>query len=433
MRWIWTGIFGLILLFGAAGAWWVFLAPPRVTVLSVAAGERGSDSHTLMGEIAEVLERHSDTLRLDVRTSANASSSISRINRGDVDLAAIRSNTPAYANINLVVDLFADYFLLMTRAGSTFSGQRQPLDRVTDLPSHSIAIPESGSSGNLSFWSIIDHYKVPPESIRTRALPRAKAAEAFITGQVDAFFLVSSIRDPFLLDFLEETVERGIGVAFLPIDQAQAMTLKRPYLEPSTIVKGAFDGSIPLPRSNIMTASLHRILVTSDSTDEEAIGELVRTIFENRLDLLMRMTLSSSLRDPRQEATASLPLHPGAARFYDRDQPSFLHENAEPMALIVTTTAMLLSALIALRRSLLARAKNRGDDYNSKLVALTGRARRCDDPVMLEAMKQELHEMLEIAVEALDTDQVTEEAFQSFSFLWASARDTVQEQLAKHG
>lgn len=415
----------------AAGVWWVFFAVPEIRTLSVAAGSRGSDSHVLIKEVAEVLTRHSSTLRLDVRTSRNSSSSVSRINRGDVDLATIQSNTPAYTNINLVADLFADHFLLITHEQNARLQQKDPLYRISDIAGRRIAIPESGTIANLSFWSVIDHYKIPPEGFVSMALPDKKAIDAFLTGRADAIFLVRSLRDPTLLNFIQEAGLRNIPLQFIAVEQAEAMTLKRPYLESARIVKGAFDGRLPLPKEDVITPSLHRLLVAGADVDEDLIYELVRVIFENRLDLLIRMALSSAIQDPRRAGVASLPLHPGAERFFDRDQPSFLQENAEPMALGVTVTAMILSALVALRRSLNARAKNTGDKYNDQLLAIAQRARVADSVAELDAMGEELVEMLEKVVHALDTDKITEEGFQSFSFIWASTKETVNEQVGR--
>ncbi|MGI9354092.1 MAG: TAXI family TRAP transporter solute-binding subunit [Rhizobiaceae bacterium] len=141
-------------------------------------------------------------------------------------------------------------------------------------------------------------------------------------------------------------------------------------MEPARIVKGAFDGQAPLPRQDVVTPSLHRLLVAHADTDLKLVQELVTTIFENRLDLLIRMSLSSAIRDPRSEAAAALPVHEGARRYYDRDQPSYLQENAEPIALMITIAAMIFSALLALRRNLASRAKNRGDDYNHQLLRI---------------------------------------------------------------
>ena len=57
------------------------------------------------------------------------------------------------------------------------------------------------------------------------------------------------------------------------------------------IVKGAFDGGAPLPVRDIITPSVHRLLVAGASVDENAVHELTKVIFDNRLDLLIRMSL----------------------------------------------------------------------------------------------------------------------------------------------
>ncbi len=431
MRLIWGTIFLLIGLIAAVGGWWVFVSVPETRILTVAAGRQGSDSHVLMKEVSEVLIRHSKTLRLNIVESRSSSDSISQINRGEIDLATIQSNTPAYTSINVVADLFTDYFLLISQDYRTAAEQGRNFDQISGIRKKRIAIPESGTEANLSFWSVVDHYKVPPEGFSSVATPRQKGVEQFLAGNVDAIFLVSSLRDPELLSFIGEAGLRGIPIKFIAINQAEAMTLKRPYLKSVRIVKGAFDGHVPLPKEDVATPSLNRLLVTAADTDEELIHELVRVIFENRLDLLIRMALSSSIQDPRQEGVATLPLHPGAARFFDRDKPSFLQENAEPMALIVTLIAMIISAMLALRRSLQARAKNQGDRYNDQLLRIAERARANADPEELQEMKDELVALLERAVRALDTDKITEEGFQSFAFIWGSTKDTVNERLRR--
>lgn len=431
MRLIWTLVFGVILAIAAAGVWWVFFAPVEIRTLKVAAGERGSDAHTLMREVSEVLERHSETLRLEVLESRNSSEAISAINSRAVDLATIESNTPAYATINLVADLFPDYFLLISREPSESPPFPQAISTIEDIRGRRIAIPEAATVGNLSFWSAIDHYKLPPESFRTFAWPRERTFEGIITGQVDAIFLLSSVRDPFLLSLVEEAGIRNIGLRFIPLAQAEAMALKRPYLEPVKIVRGAFDGQVPLPREDVITPSLQRLLVAHADTGEELVRELVETIFENRLDLLIRMSLTSAIRDPRSERTAALPIHEGARRYYDRDQPSFIQENAEPIALMITIAAMIFSALLALRRTLANRAKNMGDDYNHRLLRIAHGARGTNEVDELEKLKQDLIELLDTVVEALDKDKVSEDAFQSFAFLWGSTKDTINDRIKR--
>ncbi len=419
MKTIWVFIFGVILLLALGGGWSAYKDSQKVVTLTVAAGPQGSDSHTLLQEISEVVERHSTTLRLDVQTSRNSSDNISLINRGEVDLATVQSNTPAYTSVNLVTDLFPDYFMLITR-------EDRSRYRVKDVVGARVAIPEEGSSGSMSFWSVIDHYSVAPLSFRTFSVSRSKGVDLFLSGKVDMIFMVNSLRDPFLLlNLMEEARLRKIVLRFIPIHQAEAMAFKRPYLEPKTIVKGTFDGGAPLPVRDIMTPTVHRLLVAGAAVDEDAVHELTKIIFNNRLDLLIRMSLSAAITNPQTTSGASLSIHPGAASFYDRDKPSFLQENSESMAFIITIFAMVGSALLALRRNLQARAKNRGDVYNETLLDISSRARKTKSTKALGQMKKELTVVLETAVHALDTDEITEEGFQSFAFLWSATRDEV--------
>lgn len=439
MRRIWIPVFGLILAIAAGGYWYVFERDVAPTELRVLAGARGSDAFVLMSEISEVVERHSATVRLRVMEGSTSSNSISAINEQRVDLATIESNTPAYSDIKLVANLFVDYFLLVSRQPDREpalpAGQQAMLDAagvqprtVTDLPQMRIAIPPSGSAANRAFWSVVDHYKVPPERLKTVAVNTERAEVEFLAGRVDAIFVVSSLRDPFLLSLIGEAGLRNVALNFVPIDQADAMKLKRPYLNAETVVKGAFDGALPLPKTDIVVPGLNRLLVAGDWVEEEAIRELVDVVFSNRLDLLIRMPLSSSIANPRDQGLVSLGLHGGAESFYDRDQPSFLQENAEPMALVVTISALLFSAALGLRRSMAGRAKNRADTYNEQLLDIARRARETRDVAELKALSDELAEVLETVVHALDTDQVTEEGFQSFGLLWGSVRDTLRDQ-----
>lgn len=409
-------------------AYWYMQRPADLIELRVAAGPRGGDAHTLMSEVAELVEKHSDLIRLEVAQTTNSSVNIARLHDNRADLAVVEANTPAYSNIQLVADLYSDYFLFIAHA---YRGA--PLKDILDLPGHRIAIPEEGSSGSRSFWSVIDHYGVAPERFRAPSVRRHKATELFIKGAVDGVFLVTSLRDPFVLAFIAELDRRRIATRFLPIDQADAMALKRPFLKSATVVRGALDGANPVPREDVRTVRLQRLLLAREDTPPAAITELLKIIFDNRLDLLIRMPLSAAISSSAAKDGAHLALHEGARSFYERDKPNFLQENAEPITLLVTLAAMFVSGMVALRRSLLSRAKNRVDVYNEQLLDIAAKLRETDAPADLDVMRLELAELLERVVHALDTDKVTGQGFQSFSFLWTAVRDALDDRERKLG
>lgn len=415
----------LLLLTGLGVAGWLWFTRERpIETLSVAAGPYRSDSFELMREVADVLERQSDFLRLKVVPTRDSSRNISVLNAGGADLATIRSDTPVAANVQIIADLFPDYFLLMTRPETSIRG-------IADLHGKVVAIPPFGTDEFRSFWAVADHYDLPVNAVRWITRPFEQAADGLLSGELDAIFTVRSLRDRLLLNLFEDASLKRETLSIVEIEQAPAIAIKRPFLSSDEIPKGAFGGNPPIPRRDTLSSTVKRLLVTRDDVDPEIIAELTRILFENRLDLVIRFALASAIIKPEEEGGLSIPLHEGSERYYFRDQPSFLQENAEPIALMITIAAMLGSGLLALRARLTNSQKNRMDSYNYRLLDIADKARNCTEPAQLRAFKGELYTTLETVVRALDTDEVTEEGFQSFSLLWESVREMLNDRQAE--
>ncbi len=240
-------------------------------------------------------------------------------------------------------------------------------------------------------------------------------------------FTVRSLRDRLLLNLHEDALLKGQDLSLVEIDQAPAIAIKRPFLGSTEIPKGTFGGNPVVPRRNILTSSVTRTLVTRVDVDPAPIRELTSILFENRLDLIIRFALASAIQKPDIENGLSIPLHDGAMQYYNRDQPSFLQENAEPIALMLTVAAMLFSGFLALRSRLTSGQKNRMDSYNYKLLEIADLARNSPDRQNIEELKNRHYGILESVVRALDSDEVTEEGFQSFSLLWESVREVIND------
>lgn len=391
-----------------------------ITELTVAAGPYKSDSYELMQEIADVASRQSEFLRIKVQNTKDSSQNISILNKGKVDLATIRSDTPVVSNIRMIADLFPDYFQIIANDTSQIS-------KISDLKGKTIAIPSFGTDEFRSFWAVADHYDISATSVNWKSLPFALAGKMLLAGEIDAIFTVRSLRDRLILNLYEDASLKSQNLKLIEIDQADAISVKRPFLRSNMIPKGTYSGAPAAPSRNITSTSVTRTLVSREDISPEVIRELTKILFENRLDLVIRFSLASAIQKPNLEKGTSVPLHEGAENYYNRDEPSFLQENAEPIALMITIAAMVFSALIALRSRLMSGQKNRMDSYNYMLLDIADKARKSEDINVIKALKEELYSILETVVRALDTDEVTEEGFQSFSLLWESVREVLNE------
>ncbi|MEL6922145.1 MAG: TAXI family TRAP transporter solute-binding subunit, partial [Pseudomonadota bacterium] len=187
----------LIVAIGSVGGWFWLNRDQAPDVLTVATGPFGSDAYVLMREVAEVVERHSDTLRLSVKASRDASQNIAMLNRGEIDTAVIRSDTPVVSDVRVIADLYPDMMHLITLMDSgVFS--------VNDLQRVTVSIPEFGTDSFRSFWVLGDHYDLPIERMRWEAEPFAEGAQKLLNRDVAALFTIRSLRDAQLIRMFED-------------------------------------------------------------------------------------------------------------------------------------------------------------------------------------------------------------------------------------
>ena len=411
----------LALLAIGLAAFWNLRQAEGPTVLTVAADRRGSDSHTLMRELAAVLRRHSDTLRLRVLATRGSSRNMALLAQGRVELATVRSDAPVASDVRSVADLFPDFFQIVTRPGLQIGS-------INALKGITIAIPPDGTEENRAFHMLLDHYDVEASSLRWRAMSFRAAASRLLRGEVDALFTVRSLRDGGLISLFEDASLARVTLGLVPIRQAEAIAVKRPFLSVGTIPVGTYTGANPTPRADTPTVSVTRVLMTRADVPDEAIRELARVLFGHRLDLTTRFALASAIDRPGGiKGNTTAPPHDGAQAWFDRDEPSFVQENAEPLALMVAVMTALFSMGLALRARLNSVQKNRLDAYNYDLLDIGDRARTAGDKGELDALKAQHFAVLETVVRALDTDEVTEEGFQSFSLLWEAVRQTIED------
>ncbi len=419
-RWL---VLALLILCIAVGYLFLTRSPDQQTI-RIAAGPYRSDSYELMREVADVVSRHSDWLKIEVVATRDSSRNTTLLNERTVDAATIRSDTPVASDVRLIADLFPDYFQILTR-------RDKPVFKVKNLIGKRVAIPRFGTDEFRSFWILGDHYDLPINGIQWRAMDFEAAADELLNGTVDAIFTVRSLRDRLLLNLFADAKLKSLALRFVDIDQAEAIALKRPFLGVGTVPMGAFVGRNPVPFIDTTTSTVDRLLVTREDMPEEVAREITRILFEHRFDLTIRFSLASAIKQPNFTVGSPIALHEGAEQYYTRNEPSFIQENAEPLALLVTVFALLSSSLFAMRSRWEATQKNRMDSYNFTLLDIAEKARSSNDLSELKNMRNELFGQLEHVVIALDTDAVTEEGFQSFSLLWESVKDVVNDRISE--
>jgi hypothetical protein len=192
--------------------------------------------------------------------------------------------------------------------------------------------------------------------------------------------------------------------------------LRKPAIRPGTIPKGSYRGNPPLPQQNLETASVQRLLVVSEKVPSKIVYQITSVLFERRRELSELNTLASFISAPEVGAGTHLPLHEGAAKYYDREKPSVWSEQANFLRTLASLIAIFGSMIFAFRNWYQSAQKNRGDASNKDLLALYESAKTREHPG--EYYQQELGNILTVVIDDLDNDRISRVGFDEFSFTW---------------
>lgn len=404
----------------AAGAW-RFVGARGPQRLAVAAGPRDGEAFVLAEALARVARSVPPQLEIEVLETAGSSENMRLVETGRVDLATVQADNEVLPRAALVAPLYPDSFQLLVRESS---GIRS----VSDLAGHRIAIPPEGGGQFRSFWFLAAHYGLDPSTVTALPMSASAANFAMLEGAVDAAFRVRAPGNASVLELID-----AAPVRLVPIRQGAALGLKQPALGPGTIPAGSYRGHPPLPERELETVTVSRLLVARLGLEEEVVRRITSLLFEQRTALVAVTPLAGFVTTPDRMATTSMPVHPGAQRYYDREKPTFWERNARALAPLLSILALLFSGALALRARFQRAQKDRADRYNLELMRISEEARGSREAGELLKLRDELHRILRTVLEDLEHDRVTREEFDFFSFSWQAADTVVRDELARRG
>src|SRR5262249_29108742 len=133
----------------------------------------------------------------------------------------------------------------------------------------------------------------------------------------------------------------------IPIENAGAIAEKEPAYESFDIPKGTLRGSPPVPEDDVTTLQVSYYLVGKKGLDKDTIEGFTEDFTTARRSLLAGCPIVAQVKAPDTEAGAYLPVHAGAAEFYNGTQLSFLDKWSNAIFLAPMAIGALISVVAA--------------------------------------------------------------------------------------
>jgi TRAP transporter TAXI family solute receptor len=272
------------------------------------------------GAICRLLNKDRKThgIRCSVESTGGSAFNVNTIRAGELDFGMAQSDVQfnalngagafkesgAFPDLRAVFSVHPEPFTVLVRKEAGVAA-------FTDLKGKRFNVGNPGSGTRASMeelltalgWTLAD-FSLASE------LKADEHGPALCDDKIDGFFYgvghpSANIQDP--------TTTCGAKLLSLTGPAVDKLLAEKSYYARATIPGGLYNANPDATETFGVTATL----VTSAGTDEEAVYQLVRAVFEN-FDEFKGLHPAFAHLDPKQMVKAGLsaPLHPGAERYY---------------------------------------------------------------------------------------------------------------------
>jgi TRAP-type uncharacterized transport system substrate-binding protein len=358
----------------------------RPVTLSVAVGSIDGEAAKAMSAIASRLVSTNAPVRLKVVDSGTALEAAKAFASGNVDLAVVRGDVGDLSKAQAVVVVSHVVVLIIAPPGSS-------IDSIDKLKGRRVGV--IGGDANAGIVDVLskEFGLDRAKGFKDIALPDVR--QAIQSKEVSALLTVIPLSEKYL-SLLRGFFQQGPKTlpVLIPIESAGAIAQAERAYESFDVPKGTLRGSPPVPDDDVTTLRTSLYLVAQKKLGTDLITSLTQTIMRVRRELLVEQPIFAQITAPSTDADAYLPLHPGAAAFYNGTQQSFMDEYGNWIYLTPMILGGVATALAAAWKFLgLGEPATKHGPLDS-LYALGRRIRKAGTEADLSDIEEEIDDIL---------------------------------------
>jgi TRAP-type uncharacterized transport system substrate-binding protein len=384
---LWLRAFLVVVAFILAGAAGLFgyRYYTHPTTLTVAVGSIDGEAAKAMTAIASQLVSSNAPVRFKVVDTGTALDAAKAFAAGKVDLAVVRGDVGDLSQGGSVVIVARVVALLVAPPGSS-------IDSLAALKGHTVGVIGEEANTRLIDALSKEYGLVRAKTFKDVAL--ADARHALQTKEISALLVVIPLSEKYL------ALVRGmfqqspkLSPTLISIDSAAAIAEAERAFESFDVPKGTLRGNPPVPDDDLTTLRTSLYLIANKKLGKDLVATLTQTIMKVRRELLVDQPIFAQITAPSTDADAYLPLHPGAANFYNGNTQSFMDEYGNWIYL----TPMILGGLatvLATAWKFLGIGQSENEAPLDTLYALARRIRKADTEAELAAIEEDIDDIL---------------------------------------
>ena len=286
-----------------------------LTLLTIGTADSGGTMYQAGSAIAQVITQEDSSIKINISASSGSNQNVRLLDSGEVDLALV-SGDVAYAALHGERDFQSPVEGLRAIAAVYSSvSSWTVLDGseavyVHDLAGSTVGVGPAGSSTELSAQAAADALSLEEQGTTLRTCGLGVGAELLKSGEIAALHGFTGIPIPSIEALSQETACRAL--LYTP-EELAAILEENPVYFSTQIPAGTYQGQTEA----IDTFGVKCLLCVREDMDDELAFQLAQALWNaaNRMEDY-QPALADMAEEGFMDQQLTIPLHPGAERFY---------------------------------------------------------------------------------------------------------------------
>ncbi len=387
-------LFALGIVIGAVIGLAAYRFASKPSQFSVAVGNHGSNEQVLIDAFAATLRDTKSNISIqpvfyeDFRQAALA------LEEGRAPFAVVRPDVEL-PNNGLTVAILREEALIIAAPTA------RKISDVADLAGKRLALVDMRTPDRNVLLRVLSSYELTDKEVRFVNTTAGQVPGLVAAKQIDAIaFIAAPVSSE--AGQLVRSYSRALGgdITIVPVDEAEALSLRTPVLTQMTIPAGAFGGRPKKPTEEITTIGVSYRLMASSRTDRGPVSEVTANLFRLRARIANATATINLLKAPDTDSatSAALPVHPGAVDYLNREQLTFMDRWGDWLWLGLFAGGGVTSVLAWISQLFAQQKRDAVDEVLEELGSLLSRARKAHSDEDLSSVTLALDDVVRQAI-----------------------------------
>ena len=391
-REILVALFSLVLVVASVVGFGAYRYVTRPARFAVAVGNHGSNEQVLIDAFAAALRDIKSSITIEPVFYGDMAQAAEAFQQGRVPFAVVRPDL-VLPNNGLTVAILREEALIIASPAS------RKIADVAGLKGKRLALVDMNAGDQSLLLRVLSSYDLTDKEIRFSKMTAAQTPA--LAKQVDAIAFVAAPVSSEAGQLIRNYARAAGGeINIIPIDEAEALSLRFPVFTEMKIPAGAFGGRPKKPAEELTTIGVSYRLMASTRTDRGPVSEVTANLFRLRSRISAATATINLLKPPDTESatSAALPVHPGAVDYLNREQLTFMDRWGDWLWLGLFAGGALTSVFAWISQLFARKKREAVDEVLERLSSLLARARKSETQEELADLTLQLDDVVRQAI-----------------------------------